>query len=232
MGSLLQDLRFAARQFRRSPGLFAVAALLIALGIMANTQISTLVNALLLRPLPVRDPQSLIQLFEIRARRPDYPYFDFRFYRELASRSTTLVRPVAQIEWTLSLERGTSVERSHPHLITDNFFEDLGVRPLLGRLMAKGDDHVAVLSYRYWQSSFGGDPKAVGQTVRVRGHAFQIIGVTPEEFTGTIVDSSPELWIPYTNTLDFWSGANPNLDDGVVEIIARLRPGVTRMQAE
>src|SRR5437868_832038 len=172
MGVFAQDLRYAARQVRRSPGFFAVAALLIALGVAANTQIFTLVNTLLLRPLPVRDPQNLVQLFEIRAKLPAYPYFDYPLYKELASESSTLFQVAGQMEWILPLERSANTERSHVYGVTDNFFSDLGVPPLLGRVLSKSDDHVAVLSYGYWVRSFGHDPKAVGQIVRLKGHPF------------------------------------------------------------
>ena len=231
MAAFLQDLRYAARQFRRSPGFFAIAALFIALGIAANTQIFTLVDALLLRPLPVRDPQNLVQLFEIRPKLPLYPYFDYAFYKQLASRSSTLFQAVGQIELTLPLERGATAERSHPHCVTGNFFTDLGVQPYMRRLLADGDDHVAVLSYQYWERSFGRDPNVVGQTVRLRGRPFQIVGVAPEQFTGTILDSGPDLWIPYAN-VNFSDTPSPNLDNYVIEIVARLRPGISREQAE
>ncbi len=232
MGAFAQDLRYAARQFRRSPGFFAVAALLIALGIAANTQMFTLVNALVLRPLPVRDPQNLVQLFEIFPKIPAYPYFDYPLYKQLAGGSPALFQVVGQMEWTLPLEHGGSNERSRPYGVTGNFFTDLGVRPLLGRVMDEHDDHVAVLSYGYWVRSFGRDPNVLGQTVRLKGHPFQIIGVAPEEFTGSVVDSAPDLWIPFVNTIDFSGMAKPSLDNFVVEIIARLRPGVSREQAE
>ena len=228
----LQDLRYAARQFRRSPGFFAVAALLIALGIAANTQIFTLVNALLLRPLPVRDPQNLVQLFEIRPKLPPYPYFDYPLYKQLASRSSTLFQVVGQWEWTLPLERGTNTERSHAVGVTENFFSDLRVQPLLGRVLEKGDDHVAVLSYEYWVRSFGRDSNVLGQSVRLKGHSYQIIGVAAEQFTGVVVDSGPDLWIPFANTIEFSGAPHPSLDNFVVEVIARLRPGVSREQAE
>jgi predicted permease len=232
VADFLQDLRYAVRQFRRSPGFFGIAALLVALGIAASTQIFTLVNALLLRPLPVRDPQNLVQLVEIRQKLPAYPYFDYPFYKELSSRSSTLFQAAGQMEWILPLERGTNAERSHPYGVTDNFFNDLGVRPLLGRVLATGDDHVAVLSFGYWVRSFGRDPKVVGQTVRLKGHVFQIVGVAPERFDGTIVDSGPDLWIPFSNFLDFSGTPNPRLDNFLIEIIARLRPGISREQAE
>src|SRR6185369_677321 len=138
MAGFAQDLRYAARQFRRSPGFFAVAILLVALGVAANTQIFTLVNTLLLRPLPVRDPQNLVQLFEIRPKVPAYPYFDYPFYKELTSRSSTLFQAAGQMEWILPLEKGTNTERIHLHGVTDNFFSDLGVPPLLGRVLSNG----------------------------------------------------------------------------------------------
>ena len=232
MGAFSQDLRYAARQFRRSPGFFAVAGLLIALGVAANTQIFTLVNTLLLRPLPVRDPHSLVQLFEIQPKRPPYPYFDYPFYKELAGRSSTLFQVAGQMEWILPLERGTDTERSHAYGVTDNFFSDLGVRPLLGRVLTNGDDHVAVLSYGYWVRSFGRDPKVVGQTVRIKGRPFQIVGVAAEQFDGTIVDSGPDLWIPFSTFPEFSAAPNPKLDNFLIEIVARLRPGVSRTQAE
>jgi predicted permease len=229
----MNDLRYAVRQFRRSPGFFAAACLLIALGVAANTQIFTFVNTLLLRPLPVRDPQSLIQLFLIRPRLPLYPYFDYPFLKLLASKSNTLTEPGGHMEWILPLERpGGSAERAHPYCVTANFFTDLGVQPRLGHLLQAGDDHAAVLSYAYWSSAFGRDPSIIGQTIRIKGHAFRIAGVAPEGFTGTIVDSSPDVWIPFQNSIDFSGMANPSLDNFAIEITARLRPGVTLAQAE
>ncbi|HEY1759836.1 MAG TPA: ABC transporter permease [Bryobacteraceae bacterium] len=229
----MNDLRYATRQFRRSPGFFAAACLLIALGVAANTQIFTFVNTLLLRPLPVSDPQSLIQLFLIRPRLPLYPYFDYPFLKLLASKSTTLTETAGHIEWILPLERpGGSAERAHPYCVTANFFTDLGVRPLLGRLLQAGDDHAAVLSYAYWSSAFGRDPRVIGQTIRIKGHAFRIAGVAPEGFSGTIIDSSPDVWVPFQNSTDFSGMTNPSLDNFAIEITARLRRGVTPAQAE
>jgi predicted permease len=235
MSGLAQDLRYTLRQFRRSPGFFGIAALLIAIAITANTQIFTLVNALLLRPLAVRDPQSLIQMFEIRPRLPAYPYFDYPFYKQLVRQSSTLFQAIGQWEWILPLEHGpaagTNSERSHLFGVTENYFTDLGAKALLGRVMVAGDDHVAVLSYREWSGSFGRDPNVLGQTVRLKEHPYKIIGVMPEEFTGAVLDSGPDLWMPFANTLDFSRSKTPSLDNFPVEIIARMRPGVSRAQA-
>jgi predicted permease len=229
----MNDFRYAMRQFRRSPGFFAAACLLIVLGVAANTQIFTFVNALLLRPLPVREPQNLVQLFLIRPRLPLYPYFRYVFYKWLAAQSTSLTEFTGHMELTEPLDRGSSpVDRTHPIGVTPDYFKDLGVKPLLGRLVGEGDDRVAVLSYAYWSSAFGRDPGAVGQTVRLRGHPYQIIGVAPEGFTGMVVDSSPALWVPYSAVRDLSLTPAPTLDDHAIEITARVRPGVTRAQAE
>ncbi|MGA2601173.1 MAG: ABC transporter permease [Bryobacteraceae bacterium] len=232
MGHLMQDFRYGIRQLRRSPGFFSIAALLIAVGIAATTQIFTLVDAILLRPLPVRDPQNLVQLFVIHSKRPLDPYFDYRFYKQLSRESSTLFKTVGQIDTTRALERGEHAERIHAAAVTENFFSDLGVAPLLGRVLNRGDNHLIVLSYDYWSRGFARDPRVLGQSVRIQGHAYTIVGVTPREFTGTNMDSSPDLWMPFANQLDFARMPNPNLDNYVIEIIARLRLGVTERQAE
>ena len=229
----LRDLRYAVRQFRRAPAFFAIACLLIAMGVAANTQIFAFADALLFRPLPVKDPANLVQLFEIRPRLPAYPYFDYPFFKLLAARSTALFEAVGHMELTLALDRGSgSAERVHPHCVTGNYFSDLGVEPLLGRVLREGDENLAVLSYAYWSSSFGRDPGVVGRTVRLQGHPFQVAGVTRDGFTGTVVDSGADLWIPYQSMLEFSGAPHPSLDNFVLEITARLRPGASRAQAE
>jgi predicted permease len=232
MADFSQELRYGVRQIRRSPGFFAIATLLIALGIAATTQIFTLVDALLLRPLPVSDPHNLVQLFEQQPKRPAEPYFDYRFYQWLLGSSSTLFKIVGQIDTTRALERRGIAERIHTVAVTASFFSDLGVVPLLGRIIGSGDNHVAVLSYACWSRSFGRDPTVLGQAVRLQGHAYTIIGVTPEAFTGTTVDSSPDLWMPYANLLDFSRTPSANLDHYAIEIIARLRRGVSQAQAQ
>ena len=232
MAAFFRDLVHAARQFRRSPGFFLSAALLIALSVAANTQIFTLVNAFLLRPLPVRDPANLIQLFEIRPRLPAYPYFDYPFYKQLIDRSSTLFQAAGKMEVIEPFERNGIAERVYVHCVTDNFFRDLGVQALLGRFLGAGDSHAAVISYGFWTRAFARDPNVIGQAVRLKGRAFQIAGVAPEQFSGIVLDSSPDLWIPYSNITDFSTFPDPKLDNYATEIVARVRPGVSRAQAE
>jgi hypothetical protein len=183
----IRDLRYALRQVRHAPGFFACAALLIAVGATANTQIFTVVNALLLRPLPVRDPQNLVQLFDIHPKIPPNPNYPYRFYEEFTGASSTLLGAVGQSESTVALEQDGRADRVHVHKVTDNYFVDLGVQALLGRVLGRGDNHTAVLSYAYWSRGFGRDPKAVSEKVRLHGHVFTIVGVASREFNGTPV---------------------------------------------
>ena len=227
-----QDVRFGVRQIRNSPGFFTLAILLLAIGIAASTQIFALVDALLLRPLPVSDPQNLVQLFEQQANRPADTYFDYRFYRQLAGHSSTLFKVVGQIDTTRSLERGQRAERIHAVAITEDFFGNLGATPMLGRVIVAGDDHVVVLSYACWSRIFDRDPNVVGQVVRLQGHAYTVVGVTERAFTGTTLDTSPDLWLPFANQQDFQRVPSPSLDNYVIEIVARLRPGVSEQQAQ
>src|SRR5215467_13256005 len=111
MTAFLRDFLYAARQFRRSPGFFTAAVLLIALGIAANTQIFTLVSAVLLRPLPVRDPQNLVQLFEVQAKQPPSPYFGYPFLKQIATESSTVMNVMGQMETTRPLEHDGATER-------------------------------------------------------------------------------------------------------------------------
>lgn len=232
MVGFAEDLRYGIRQIRRSPGFFAVAALLLAVGIATSTQIFTLVDALFLKPLPVSNPQNLVQLFEQQAKRPAEPYFDYAFYRRLAHDSSTLFSVVGQIETTRAMEQQGHAERIHAAAVTEEFFTDLGVTPLLGRVLLTGDDHVLLLSYACWTRSFGRNPNVIGRRVRLQGHAYTIVGVTQQAFTGTTIDSSPDLWMPFANQHDFERIPDSNLDRYVIEIIGRLRPGISEKQAQ
>ncbi len=228
----MQDFAYAARQFRRSPLFFAAASLLIALGIAANTQIFTLVNALLLRPLPVRDPQSVVQLFEIRAKQPPYPYFDYPFLKQVAADSRTLTNVMGQVDSIRPVEYKGVTERCHIFYASDNYFSDLGVKASIGRVLAKGDTRVAVLAYPFWARAFAGDAGVVGQTIRVKDFVYQVVGVLPREFNGTTLDSGPDVWIPYSDVTQFSSRQPAILDDFATQVVARLKPGVTATQAQ
>jgi predicted permease len=237
LDDLLRDIKYTWRQIQRSHGFFAPAVLLIALGIAVNTQIFALVDAVLLRPLPVRDPGSLVQLFLLTPGRPADPYFEYGFLRRIREHSSTLTGVVGQIELTAPSEHKGLVERVHPHAVTGDYFESLGVSPVPGRSLTSGDEQEAVLSYAFWQRSFGADPKAIGETLHLFNKLFSIVGVAPKSFTGTVIDSSADLWIPQRSSWNLADYPDRKIDDSFIdgtgmEIIGRLRPGVTLAQAQ
>lgn len=237
MSSILQDVRFAVRQIRRSPAFFLAATLLIAAGIALNTVVFSLIDAVILRPLPVRHPERLVQLFEIHPRIPARFYFEYGLLRNLREHSSTLTDVVGQMEMTAPISHGRTVERMHPHSVTDDYFRSLGVSAALGRVLTTGDELVAVLSDAYWRRGFGGSPKVIGQTIRLYNRPFTIVGVAPPSFGGTVIDTSADLWIPARSSYNFLDLPSVHVDDEYVdesptEIVARLRPGTTPAQAQ
>ena len=237
MEHLAQDLRYALRQVRRAPGTFASAVLLIALGVAASTQVFAFVDAVLLRNLPVRDPQSLVQLFEIHPRIPARPFYRSFLLRLIREQSSTITSAVGQAEWTTPVEHGGTTERVHPHAVTNDYFSALGVPAALGRVIDGEDQQVAVLSHAYWIRAFGGDPKAVGQTIRLYDRPFAIIGVAARDFVGTVIDSSADLWFPQRSSYNLADNPAIRVDDAYreesfTEILGRLRPGVSISQAQ
>jgi hypothetical protein len=221
MEHLAQDLRYALRQIGRAPTTFASAVLLIALGVAASTQVFAFVEAVLLRNLPVRDPQSLVQLFEIHPRIPARTFFRSILLRLIREQWSTITSVVGQIEWTAPVEHGVIRERAHPHAVTDDYFSALGVPAALGRVIAGEDEQVAVLSHAYWSRVFGGDPKVLGQTIRIYDRPFTIIGVAARDFAGTMIDSSADLWFPQRGSYNLEGNPGVRIDDDYRKIPSR-----------
>ncbi|HYK88769.1 MAG TPA: ABC transporter permease [Acidobacteriota bacterium] len=199
VGALAQDIRFALRTLRKDPGFTVVAVITLALGIGANTAIFSVINTVLLKPLPYRQPQQLVTLSESRGadRATDASYPDFLDWRAQANS----LRPLAGYGMgAFTFTGGGSPETLLATRVTANFFATLGVKPALGRDFVAGEDgpngaKVVILSHKFWVERFGSSPGAVGQTVRLDGEIFSIIGVLPEEFEFAPSDSPP-LWVP------------------------------------
>ena len=237
MASILWDLRYALRQIQRSPAFFLAATLLIAAGITVNTVVFSLIDAVMLRHLPVHDPERLVQLFEVHPRIPARSYFEYGLLRNLREHSTTLTDVVGQMEITAPITHGREVERIHPHRVTDDYFQSLGVSAALGRVFTADDCMPALLSDVYWKRSFGADPNVIGQTIRLYNRPFAIVGVAPPSFLGTVIDTSADLWIPMRSSFNFLDLPTIHVNDEYVnqsatEIVARLRPGTTLAQAQ
>jgi len=231
-----QDLLYATRLLRRSPGFMAVAILSLALGIGANTIVFSAINVLLLRPLPVSSPEEL-RFVE----RDHVPWHYFSRYLEMRDRNKTFSGLIAYEFVAVGIEDGGAAHWAQAYLATGNYFDVLGVRPRLGRFFGPEDDRktgakpIVVLSYTYWRNRFAADPEIVGRTIRVNSLPYTVAGVAPAGFYGTELHYRPEIWLPMRmqpqvegiSLLD-------NYDHGPTKtmIIGRLKPGVSVRQAE
>ena len=226
MDLLLKDIRFAIHSLRAHPGFALVAILTLALGIGATTAIFSVVNGVLLQPLPLHDPDRLVMVWESRLEEPGHPsnvispanYTDWRKEtpRVFSSMGATF-------DWEMSLTGHAEPEVVRVGLSDEHLFPTLGVRPLLGRAIeSPADSEHVVLSHQLWQRKFGGDPKAIGKRVQVGTTAVTITGIMPREFF--VPKSRAELWmhyaVPATARGRYLSG------------VARLKPGVSIEQAQ
>ena len=238
MGNLAQDIRYGWRALRKSPGFTAVAVLVLALGIGANTAIFSVVNAVLLRSLPFDQPGRLVALYHIppQALFPGIPLFN--------------VSPANFLDWRAEAHsfegmsaygfgRYTLTGKGEPQAIrtvavTHGFFSVLHAEPLLGRTFAAGEDqagrdHEVVLSYDFWRSHFGGNPGIAGNNIQLNDQAYTVIGVMPRGFEFPIDPSyRPQMWKPQN-----WTAQERAIrDDHNYGVIARLKPGITLQQAK
>jgi putative ABC transport system permease protein len=247
MSGLVQDLRYAMRQLRKSPGFTAVAVLTLALGIGANTAIFGLLDQALLRALPVKEPDRLVLLKysgsntgHLSSRSDGKFYFSYPMYRDLRDRNTAFSGIIAT-DWTQTgLQWHNQPELVATELVSGNYFDVLGVQPALGRLLVASDDTVpnanpvAVLSFSYWRRRFATDPTILNQSVLVNGHPFTVIGVARPGFHSVVMGDTPDLFVPMMMKSQIMPG-NDDLEDrrsSWLNVIARLKPGVSREQAE
>jgi predicted permease len=229
MSTLLQDLRYGLRMLAKSPGFAAVAILTLALGIGANTAIFSVVNAVLLRPLPFRQPERLVQLWETESAVPLAPLAAPDFLDWRAQNQTFEDMVIYTQGNNINMSGAGEPERVLGIFTQANFFSVLGSAPLLGRTFVEGEDHagrnhVAVLSYGLWQRLFGGNRDALQKEITLNGEKFQIIGVMPADYA---FPSSAELWVPW----DMDPAKLPHRGSHGFHAIGRLKPGVTPQQA-
>jgi putative ABC transport system permease protein len=230
MSELFQDLRYAARMLRNNPGFAIVAVVTLALGIGVNTAIFSVVDAVLLRPLPFAQPGQLIRLFETEAQPGSYPFTGPDFLDWKTKNHT--IQDMALFNWTQNFNlSGEGTPDNITGIRTEaNFFSLLGARALLGRTFAPDEDQpgkerVVVLSYSLWQRQFGADPKILGRTIQLDGQTQTVIGVMPPSFR---YPASAELWAPLL--MDSTSlGRRGNHS---FSAIGRLKPGVTLQAAQ
>jgi predicted permease len=223
---LAQSIRHAARRLARSPVFTAIVTLTLALGIGANTALFSLVDNLLLRTLPVRDADRLVD-FNVYAtnagtlnNKPSAGEFDLAVFAAVAAR-TPYIEDVVGYRYTerpkISIDGAPERERAI-ELMSTNFFQGLGIRLAFGRYPGEADGNVIVISERWWRSRFGGSADVIGRLINVDGKSYAILGVAPADFHGFEIDRGVDAWIS--------AGATP------LNMIARLQAGVTPAQAE
>ena len=240
MESFIQDLRFGARMLMKQPGFTLIAVLTLALGIGANTAIFSLIDAVLLKQLPVKDPGQLVALANTTSAGETRANFSYPLFQDLRERNQVLSGILAYSGVALNLSGNGQTERVAGQLVSGNFFSVLGVQPLLGRVFSDGDDKspgahpVTILSHSYWRRRFAGNPSVVGETVRLNGYPFTVIGVAPPGFFGVEVGAAPELWVPMMMQpqVTEWAGRLQQRNNFWVKLMARLKPDVSAQQAQ
>jgi len=200
LDSLAGDVRYALRALGRSPVFTFVAVASLALGIGANTAIYTLLDAVVIAPLPVPHPDQLVQ---VTLSEGDDPQTSFTnpLWEQLRDRQQALTSVTAFSETDINLAEGGEVRRAHAELVSGQFFTVFGMQPAVGRLLTPADDQrgcppTVVLSWGFWQREYGGAPSAVGRSLRVSGTPFEIVGVTRPGFTGPVVGRESQLYFP------------------------------------
>ena len=239
METLFKDIQYGARSLLKRPGFAAIAVITLALGIGANTAIFSLVNTVLLRPLPVPHSEQIVSV-SLRGKIDPMLAFSYPNYKDFRDRNQVLSGLLVYRFVPLSVSREGSNERVWGYEVSANYFEVLGVQAIKGRMFLPDEDRaplanpLAVVSYGCWQRRFAGDPNLVGKDVLLNNHPFKIIGIAPEGFKGTEIVYTPEMWVPVSMLEWVEPGANwlESRNNSNLFAIGRLKPGVSAGAAE
>jgi macrolide transport system ATP-binding/permease protein len=234
---MVQDIKYGLRMLLRSPAFTIVAALSLALGIGANTAIFSLVNAVLLRPIPVEAPSRLASVFLTDQRNPGNLPLSHLNYKDLRDQNQVFTEMAAFTFAQLNWSTGTESEQIPAQVVSGNYFSLLGAQPSTGRGFLREEDAkataVAVISHGFWERSLGSDPAIVGKTLTFNRTPFTVVGIAPKGFTGTLLGGGPSVWVP----MSMHDVVQPNFDwyeqrRGLfLFAFGRLKPGVTVEQA-
>ena len=246
MRSIGKDIQFALRAFRKSPVFTAVALLSLALGIGANTAIFSLLDQVLLRLMPVKNPQQLVLLsmkgYHYGSNWGDHA-LSYPMYRDFQANNSVFSSMFCRFEDDFSIGFNGRTERVSGELVSGTYFPTLGVDAAIGRTFTPDDNRIpgghpiVVLSYAYWQSRLAGDRNIIGKTLAVNGHNFTVVGVAQKGFNGVDISSASQIFVPvmmrpqlmplFNDFLDF-----ENRRARWVNVFGRLKPGISREQAQ
>src|SRR6266542_4756400 len=244
--TLWQDMRYGARMLWKKPGFTLIAVLTLALGIGANTAIFTLVNAVFLQPLPVAEPARLMSVFGTDEKnRGDLSFSPISWpnFKDYRDQNDVFTGMIAFQYVGLNLSGGGEPQRIAGMIVTGNHFDLLGVKAAIGRTFLPEEDRtpgthpVVVFSYSAWQRRFGGDPAIVGRAIKFNGLDYTVVGVAAEGFKGTdAIGGGPDCWVPMMMHDQALTGVFRDAFNGrramILNVIGRLKPGVTEQQAE
>jgi predicted permease len=227
----MNDFRYALRALGNNLGFTVVTTALLALGIGANCVIFSALDAVLLRPLAVRQPGQLYRVIQNLPQLGKRSYQPYAVYSALRQRSTVASDVFGEEDADVALTEPGPATQIRVHLVTDNYFTALGVGALYGRVLAPDDAQSAVLSYGFWRRVFAGDPRAVGRSIVLGGHRFTVVGVLPGAFNGFSIDTAPDVRVPLKVHPLIASNGKPTEAEAYFDLAIRLRPGVSVSQA-
>ena len=235
MPTLLQDLRYAVRQLRKSPGFAITAILTLALGVGANVVVFSVLNALVLKPLNVPHAENLYNI----ARKPvGWDTESYPNYRDYRDRNNTFSGIAAYGMTEAGISKGTLLTKSFGYEASGNYFDVLGVQPALGRFFHASDEHgpnsapYVVLSNSFWRSHFHSDPHVIGQSIDINKIPYTVLGVAPRNFQGTEIFMWPDFWVPMVNEQQVEGDSYlEERSNHTIWLLGRLKPGVTPTQA-
>jgi predicted permease len=245
MQSFWLDLRYAARTLRNSPGFTIIAIITLGLGMAVNTTVFSVINGLILRPLPVAHPEQIAVLAMQQTGTPGFQRFSYPDYQDIRQQTDGFSDIIAY-RATLT---GLTVDGKGDHCVlsrvTSNYFSALGIQPAVGRLilptegLTPGADPILVLGYSFWQKRFGGDPSIVGKQVALNGHSVTVVGVAPKGFHGLYAVVDMDGYVPFSAAIGSKGVAEDSVQDAwthrqdrTLTLLGRLKPGVTVKQAQ
>jgi predicted permease len=246
---LWHDLRYSFRMLSKSPGIAALVMVSMALGVGINCAIFSLADFAFFRPLPVKDPGTLVIPYQNVGIVPSFTDFTYPNYKTIQKITDVFSDAAAYSNMTMTVgmdaRKNLGFDRVLGAIVSGNYFDLLGVRPATGRTFLPEEDRipearpVAVISYRLWMRRFAGDAAISGSEIVVNDHHYTIIGVAPKEFTGTVIGETPDLWVPTMMQpaiftffkADLLRGIN-DADYSWLTVIGRLRPGISLQQAQ
>ena len=237
MAGLLRDVRFASRQLRKSPGFTITAVLMLALAICANSTVFSWIDGTMLHPIPMaRDTDSLVSVMRGQWSTSPSPPLSYLDYRDLRERNHTFSGMLAYHHDWLTMTGNGMPERIYVANVSSNFFEVLGIKPALGRFFRpeeearEGGARFVVLGYSLWKTKFGGDPTIVGKPIEIARQSATIIGVAPDGFINAMPGVRHDAWLPLDPLgTDRWRMTHRSAS--YLNVLGRLKPGVTRQQA-